>query len=103
MNSERPSGAASPASPRGAYAHSRGEDGNLNPLLAGVSIMNPYLSAGTKDMRPSARARAAARYDEDANLVPWLAAESHAGERGVARTSSIPGRSRGRDWSDGTP
>src|SRR4028119_1136896 len=60
-----------------AFAQTRGEDGNLNILYwQAVSIMNPYLSAGTKDVEASSLVlEPLARYDEQANMVPWLVEE----------------------------
>jgi peptide/nickel transport system substrate-binding protein len=50
--------------------------------------MNPYLSAGTKDVEASSLVlEPLARYDEHANCVPWLAAEIPTLENGgSART-----------------
>lgn len=86
----------------------RGDSGHLNILYwQAVSIMNPYLSGGTKDVEASSLVlEPLARYDEEANLVPWLAAEIPSVENGgVAEdfTSITWTIAEGMEWSDGTP
>jgi peptide/nickel transport system substrate-binding protein len=53
----------------------RGSDGNLNIIYwQAVSIMNPYLSGGTKDIEAASLViEPLARHDQDGNMVPWLA------------------------------
>ncbi len=72
------------ASQVSAQATTRGEDGNLNILFwQAVSILNPYLSGGTKDVEASALVlEPLARYDENATLIPWLAEEIPSLENG---------------------
>ncbi|NAZ35352.1 peptide ABC transporter substrate-binding protein [Rubellimicrobium sp. CFH 75288] len=89
-------------------AQERGESGHLNILYwQAVSILNPYLSGGTKDIEASSLVlEPLARYDQDANLVPWLAAEIPTVENGgVAEdyTSITWTIAEGMEWSDGTP
>src|SRR5687767_13836373 len=91
-----------------AFAQTRGEDGNLNILYwQAVSIMNPYLSAGTKDVEASSLViEPLARYDENATMVPWLAAEIPTLENGgIAEdlTTVTWTLREGLLWSDGTP
>ena len=91
-----------------AFAQTRGEDGNLNILYwQAVSIMNPYLSAGTKDVEASSLVlEPLARYDEQANMVPWLAAEIPTLENGgiAEDLMSVTWKLKeGLLWSDGTP
>ncbi len=91
-----------------AQATARGEDGHLNILYwQAISIMNPYLSAGTKDIQAASLVlEPLARYDQDANLVPWLAAEIPSLENGGVSDDllSITWTLRdGVTWSDGTP
>lgn len=101
-------GAAAMALATQATAQSRGEDGQLNILYwQAVSILNPYLSGGTKDIDASSLVlEPLARYDEQANLVPWLAEEIPSLENGGVSEdlTSITWRLReGLQWSDGTP
>jgi peptide/nickel transport system substrate-binding protein len=91
-----------------ASAQTRGEDGQLNILYwQAVSIMNPYLSGGTKDVEASSLVlEPLARYDQDANLVPWLAADIPSVENGgVAEdlTSITWTLKEGLLWQDGSP
>ena len=52
----------------------RGSDGHVNIIYwQAPSILNPYLSGGTKDLESSSMIiEPLARYDQDGNLVPWL-------------------------------
>jgi peptide/nickel transport system substrate-binding protein len=72
-----------------------------------VSILNPYLSGGTKDIEAASLVlEPLARHDQDGNLVPWLAAEIPTlANGGVAEDlTSITWKLReGLVWSDGTP
>ena len=91
-----------------ALAQTRGEDGNLNILYwQAVSIMNPYLSGGTKDVEASSLViEPLARYDETATLVPWLVDEIPTVENGGVSedlTSITWTLREGLLWSDGTP
>jgi peptide/nickel transport system substrate-binding protein len=91
-----------------AFAQTRGEDGNLNILYwQAVSIMNPYLSAGTKDVEAASLVlEPLARYDENANLTPWLVDEIPTQENGgfsEDMTQLTWTLREGLLWSDGTP
>jgi len=86
----------------------RGDSGHLNILYwQAVSILNPYLSGGTKDVEASSLVlEPLARYDQDANLVPWLAAEIPSVENGGVAEDYTSITWKLRDdivWSDGTP
>jgi len=52
----------------------RGSDGNVNIIYwQAPSIMNPYLSGGTKDLEAASLVvEPLARYDENGALIPWL-------------------------------
>ncbi|MBP1804563.1 peptide ABC transporter substrate-binding protein [Rubellimicrobium aerolatum] len=91
-----------------AQATTRGEDGHLDILFwQAVSVLNPYLSGGTKDIEATALVlEPLARYDENANLLPWLAEEIPSLENGgVAEDlTAITWRLKeGIVWADGTP
>ena len=86
----------------------RGADGHLNIIYwQAPSILNPYLSGGTKDLEASSLIlEPLARFDERGNIVPWLAEEiPTVGNGGVsADLTSITWKLRdGVLWSDGTP
>ena len=53
----------------------RGRDGEVKIIYwQAPSIMNPYLSGGTKDLEAASLViEPLARYDQDGNMVPWLA------------------------------
>ena len=55
----------------------RGSDGQVNVIYwQAPSIMNPYLSGGTKDVEAASLViEPLARYDENGALVPFVAAE----------------------------
>ncbi len=91
-----------------AFAQERGEDGNLNILYwQAVSILNPYLSGGTKDIEASSLVlEPLARYDETATLVPWLAEEIPTMENGgfsEDMTQLTWTLKEGLQWADGSP
>ena len=91
-----------------AQATARGEDGNLNILYwQAVSIMNPYLSAGTKDVQASSLVlEPLARFDENATLVPWLAEAIPTLENGGLSEDLLQltwTLKEGLTWSDGSP
>ncbi|HBN30225.1 MAG TPA: peptide ABC transporter [Rhodobacteraceae bacterium] len=52
----------------------RGDSGHVNIIFwQAASILNPYLSGGTKDVFSSSMIiEPLARYDENGNMVPWL-------------------------------
>ncbi len=84
------------------------DDTTLNILYwQAISTMNPYLSGGTKDLDASAFVvEPLARYDQDGNLVPWLAEEIPTVDNGgvSADLTTITWKLKsGLLWSDGTP
>ena len=86
----------------------RGSDGNLNVLYwQAVSILNPYLSGGTKDVEGSSVViEPLAKYDENGNMVPALVDEVPTVENGGVSEDlkSITWKiTEGLKWSDGTP
>ena len=86
----------------------RGESGHLNLIYwQAPSIMNPYLSGGTKEQEASSIVlEPLARYNENGELVPWLAESIPTVENGGVAEDlrSITWRLReGLLWSDGTP
>ncbi|MFN3614499.1 MAG: peptide ABC transporter substrate-binding protein [Rubrimonas sp.] len=92
----------------GAAQAERGADGQLNILYwQAVSILNPYLSGGTKDIEGSSLViEPLARYDEAGNMVPWLVEEIPTLENGGVSEdlTTITWRiTPGILWSDGTP
>ena len=85
----------------------RASDGNLNIIYwQAVSILNPYLSGGTKDIEASSLIiEPLARYDETGALVPFLVEEiPTVANGGVSEdlTSITWKLSKGIKWSDGT-
>ena len=60
-----------------AAAAERGTDGELRMLYwQAPSILNPYLSGGTKDIHAASLIlEPLARYDENGDMAAWLAAE----------------------------
>jgi peptide/nickel transport system substrate-binding protein len=86
----------------------RASDGQVKILYwQAPSILNPYLSGGTKDIEAASLAlEPLARYDETGALVPWLAAHIPSLENGgiSADLRRITWRLQdGLRWSDGTP
>ena len=86
----------------------RGSDGQLNIIYwQAASIMNPYLSGGTKDIEASSLVlEPLAYYDENGNMVPALAEEIPTVENGGVSEdlTAITWKLReGVKWSDGTP
>ena len=85
----------------------RGSDGQLNLLYwQAPSTMNPNLSGGTKELEASSVVlEPLGRYDENGNLLPWLAVEIPTVENGgVAKdlTSITWKIKKGIKWSDGS-
>ena len=85
----------------------RGDDGNLNIIYwQAVSILNPFLSGGTKDIEAAALIiEPLARYDENGAMVPWLVDEiPTVANGGVSKDlTSITWKIKpGIKWSDGT-
>ena len=86
----------------------RGRDGNVSILYwQAPSILNPYLSGGTKDIESASLViEPLARYNEIGELVPWLATEVPTVENGGISqdlTSITWKIAPGLTWSDGTP
>ena len=89
-------------------AAERGTDGELRMLYwQAPSILNPYLSGGTKDIHAASLIlEPLARYDENGDMMPWLAAGIPTLDNsGVAQDlMSITWKLRDDVvWSDGTP
>ena len=86
----------------------RGSDGNLNILYwQAVSIMNPYLSGGTKDIEAASLViEPLARFDDTGTIVPFLAADIPTVQNGGVSedlTTITWTLKPGLLWSDGTP
>ncbi len=86
----------------------RGRDGEVKIIYwQAPSLMNPYLSGGTKDLEAASLViEPLARYDQDGNMVPWLAQEVPTVENGGvnADLTQITWKLKeGLLWSDGTP
>ena len=101
-------GCAALALAQPALAQERGRDGQLNILYwQAVSILNPYLSAGTKDIEAASLVlEPLARYDETGTLVPYIAADIPTLENGgVSEDLTTITWTIRPDiaWSDGTP
>ena len=86
----------------------RGSDGEVRIIYwQAPSIMNPFLSGGTKDVEAASLViEPLARYDENGELVPWLVEEIPTVENGGVSedlTSITWNITPGLTWSDGTP
>lgn len=86
----------------------RGADGHVNVIYwQAPSILNPYLSGGTKDVESSSLViEPLARHDQTGAMVPWLVEEiPTVANGGVAEDlKSITWKIKpGITWSDGTP
>lgn len=86
----------------------RGADGQASILYwQAPSIMNPYLSGGTKDLEAASLViEPLARYDQGGNLVPWLGEEiPTVANGGVSEDlKTITWKLKeGLLWSDGSP
>ncbi|MFA8443837.1 peptide ABC transporter substrate-binding protein [Yoonia sp.] len=91
-----------------AHEGERGRDGQLNIIYwQAPSIMNPFLSGGTKDVEAASIVlEPLARYNETGALVPFLAEEiPTVANGGVSEdlTSITWKLKEGLLWSDGTP
>lgn len=89
-------------------AQDRGRDGQVNLFFwQAPSLLNPYLSAGLKDIEPaSAVLEPLARFDDTGALIPWLAQEIPTRENGGITPDLRAMTWVLRDgllWSDGTP
>ena len=86
----------------------RGRDGQVNIIYwQAPSILNPYLSGGTKDIESASLViEPLGRYDQNGALVPYLAAEIPTVENGGVSSdlTSITWKLKeGLVWSDGSP
>jgi len=86
----------------------RGADGHVSVIYwQAPSILNPYLSAGTKDVEASSLiVEPLGRFDQNGALVPYLATEIPTVENGgvSADLTSITWKLKsGLKWSDGSP
>ncbi len=100
--------ALAPAAFAASHEGERGRDGEVKIIYwQAPSILNPYLSGGTKDLEASSLViEPLGRYDETGALVPFLAQEIPTVENGgVAEDlKSITWKLKeGLMWSDGTP
>ncbi|MFN3953417.1 MAG: peptide ABC transporter substrate-binding protein [Pararhodobacter sp.] len=85
----------------------RGSSGHVSIIYwQAPSILNPYLSGGTKDVDSSnIILEPLARYNEDGEMVPWLATEIPTVENGGVAEDLMSITWQLRDdvlWSDGT-
>lgn len=92
----------------GAAAGGRGADGTLTILYwQAVSIMNPYLSTGTKDFHAASLVlEPLFNYDPDGNLVPTLAEDIPTVANGGISEDLLSVTWKLKEgvlWSDGTP
>ncbi|RLK08315.1 peptide ABC transporter substrate-binding protein [Ruegeria conchae] len=86
----------------------RGSDGNVSIIYwQAPSILNPFLSGGTKDVESASLViEPLARYNQDGEMVPFLASEiPTVANGGVSEdlTSITWKIAPGITWSDGTP
>lgn len=86
----------------------RGRDGEVKIIYwQAPSIMNPYLSGGTKDLEAASLViEPLARYNEEGEMVPWLAESVPTVENGGVSEDlkQITWKLKeGLMWSDGTP
>ncbi|MDG2299792.1 MAG: peptide ABC transporter substrate-binding protein [Planktomarina sp.] len=86
----------------------RARDGEVKIIYwQAPSILNPYLSGGTKDIESSSLIiEPMGRYDQNGDMMPWLAAEiPTVGNGGVSKdlTSITWKLKEGLVWSDGSP
>jgi len=85
----------------------RGSDGNVNIIYwQAPSIMNPYLSGGTKELEAASLViEPLARYDENGALVAWLAESVPTVENGGVNADGTQITwvlKEGLKWSDGS-
>jgi len=91
-----------------AQAQERGRDGDVKIIYwQAVSILNPFLSGGTKDIEAASLIlEPLGRFDPDGTMVPYLAAEiPTVANGGVSEdlTTITWKLKEGLLWSDGTP
>ncbi len=85
----------------------QGRDGHVNIIYwQAASILNPYLSGGTKDIEAASMVlEPLARYDQDGTIVPWLVESIPTVENGGVSadlTTITWNITPGLKWSDGT-
>ena len=100
-------GAAASFAIASSVAAERGSDGNVSIIYwQAPSILNPFLSGGTKDVESASLIlEPLARYDQNGEMVPFLAVEIPTVENGgvSADLTSITWKiAPGIKWSDGT-
>ncbi|MDF1728549.1 MAG: peptide ABC transporter substrate-binding protein [Sulfitobacter sp.] len=100
--------AMAPMAMADAHSGERGRDGEVKILYwQAPSILNPFLSGGTKDVEASSLiVEPLARYNEKGEMIPFLAAEvPTVANGGVSEdlTSITWQIAPGITWSDGTP
>ncbi|ARE41600.1 Peptide/opine/nickel uptake family ABC transporter, periplasmic substrate-binding protein [Rhodovulum sp. P5] len=86
----------------------RGSDGQVNIIYwQAPSTMNPYLSGGTKELEAASLVlEPLARYDQDGNMVPFLAESIPTVENGgvSADLKTVTWKLKpGLKWADGSP
>ena len=91
-----------------AHEGERGRDGEVRIIYwQAPSIMNPFLSGGTKDVEASSLVlEPLMRFDENGELVPWLVTEVPTTDNGGISEDLTSITYKLRDditWSDGTP
>jgi len=89
------------------HSGERGRDGQLNIIYwQAPSTLNPYLSGGTKEVESASLIlESLGRFDNDGQLLPWLAAEIPTVENGGISedlTSITWTLQEGVLWSDGS-
>ncbi len=100
--------AASAVALTGAFAQERGRDGEVKIIYwQAPSILNPYLSGGTKDIESASMVvEPLARFNQDGELVPYLVDSIPTLENGgiTADNKTVTWKiTDGIKWSDGTP
>ncbi len=101
-------GASAVAMMAGAAVAERGSDGHVNIIYwQAPSILNPYLSSGTKDIESASLViEPLGRYDPEGALVPYLAEEIPTLANGGVSEDLLTitwKLKEGLLWSDGTP
>ena len=86
----------------------RGSDGHVNIIYwQAPSVLNPYMSGGTKDIESASMIlEPLGRFDQDGNMVPFLATEIPTVDNGGVSEdlTVITWKLKdGLTWSDGTP
>lgn len=99
--------AVAPAVYADGHAGERGRDGQLNIIYwQAPSTLNPFLSGGTKENEAASLVlESLARFNENGEMVPWLAEDIPTVENGGVSedlTSITWTLKEGVEWSDGT-